>query len=108
MSLKLDDTAGIASGAVFDCMDGWRDLIAKAASEVAELPEEWNARIVGGKLEDGGLFLDIWYDGWSPHIAIEAFTDDFREMSLTICEVCGRRGRLRLIGVAATRCDDHA
>ncbi|NEI24127.1 hypothetical protein GUK30_32800 [Rhizobium leguminosarum] len=110
MALEFHDTAGIASGSVFECEDGWRGLIAKAAAEVAEvdrMAEGWNVRIVGGWVTDGALTLQISYDGRWPYEVVKLICDEYRAKSMTICEVCGRPGRLRS-SIAATRCDDHA
>ncbi|MGO7266128.1 hypothetical protein [Rhizobium johnstonii] len=111
MALEFHDTAGIASGSVFECEGGWSDLITKAAAEAAEvdrMAEDWNVRIVGGWVTDGALTLQIFYAGRWPYEVVKSICDEYRAKSLTICEVCGRPGRLRSIGVASTRCDDHA
>lgn len=92
----------------FECRQGWHGLIQKAADEVATFSPSWGVRLVGGKEKLGSLVLFVRYDDTAAMDAVEAFIEDFRKRSLGVCEQCGRRGRLRLGVVAATRCEDHA
>lgn len=92
----------------FECRQGWHGLIQKAADEVATFSPSWNARLVGGKEKFGSLILFVSHAGGGATEPCEAMIEDFRKRSLSICEECGRRGRLRLGVVAAVRCEDHA
>ncbi|MGO7821197.1 hypothetical protein ACC684_28515 [Rhizobium ruizarguesonis] len=88
---------------------GWLGLIQEAQAEIGALPAAWNARLVGGKEKFGYLQLSINWQGHARRDRIEAITERYRKRSLTICEECGKLGRLRMgISIAATRCDDHA
>ncbi|MBY4615703.1 MULTISPECIES: hypothetical protein [Rhizobium] len=88
---------------------GWLGLIQEAQGEIGALPAAWKARLVGGKEKLGYLQLSINWQGHARRDRIEAITEQFRKRSLTICEECGKPGRLRMgVSIAATRCDDHA
>ncbi|NHT78936.1 hypothetical protein G8E10_24870 [Rhizobiaceae bacterium CRRU44] len=108
MGLTFENVAGIAPNAEFECRSGWRDLIEKAAGEMADYPDDWRVVIAGGKEKMGGLVLSVSYVGRWPVEPVEYFIEDWRKASLAVCEECGSAGRLRLGVVAATRCEDHA
>ncbi|OWO89697.1 hypothetical protein B5E41_30110 [Rhizobium esperanzae] len=88
---------------------GWLDLIQEAQVEIAALPASWKARLVGGKEKFGYLRLTIEWHGRAGRDRIDVITERFRKRSRTVCEECGKPGRLRLgVSIAATRCDNHA
>lgn len=87
----IDNMAGVAPDAVFDCGEGWRDLIAKAAAEVAAWPDDWQGRIVGGSVKDGGLWLEIWFEGRWPYETAQFLKTDYHAMSLAICKTNGTK-----------------
>ncbi|MGO7674855.1 hypothetical protein ACC685_33370 [Rhizobium ruizarguesonis] len=94
----------------FECRPGWNGLIQQAANEIATFSASWNARIYGGKEKFGALYLFVGpFDNESSYDVLNDLVERYRKRSLTICEECGQRGRLRMgISIAATRCDDHA
>lgn len=88
---------------------GWLGLIQEAQAEIAALPVAWKARLIEGKEKFGYLRLSIDWKGRARRDRIEAIAERYRKRSLTICEECGKPGRLRMgVSIAATRCDDHA
>ena len=72
--------------------------------------KQWRAQIRGGKEKLGCFVLQVSYDhderGSSSEV--ERLREEMRLRSLSICEVCGKQGRLRLAGYAKTVCDAHA
>ncbi|MEY9831061.1 hypothetical protein ABIA25_002876 [Sinorhizobium fredii] len=89
---------------------GWGDLVRHAAERLETYPEEWRARIMGGKEKFGALVLWCQYDTKQrgARSEIERLREEVRLRSLATCEICGSSGRLRLSAFAKTVCDKHA
>lgn len=97
-------------GIRFACRSGWHKLIQKAADEMATFSPSWDAAIYGGKEKFGALYLSIGpWDNPSSRDTLAEFKERYRKASLSICEECGKAGRLRFgSGICATRCEEHA
>jgi len=108
--LIVDNADVIQSDARFALDLGWIGLLQHAAARVRTYPEEWRARIVGGKEKFGCLVLHIAcdYSARGCRGEVERLREEVRLRSLSMCEICGEPGRLRLSGFAKTVCDKHA
>lgn len=88
---------------------GWLGLLEHAAARLGSYPQEWRARIVGGKEKFGCCVVHIIcdYDQRGCRSEVERLREEVRLRSLSTCEICGSSGRLRLSGYAKTVCDKH-
>ncbi|RVH78100.1 hypothetical protein CN203_11430 [Sinorhizobium meliloti] len=107
--LIVDNADVIQSDARFALDIGWIGLLQHAADRVRTYPEEWRARIVGGKEKLGCCVVHIScdYDQRGCRSEVERLREEIRLRSLATCEICGSSGRLRLSGFAKTVCDAH-
>ncbi|MCS4092601.1 hypothetical protein [Rhizobium sp. BK176] len=89
---------------------GWISLLQHAADRVRTYPEGWRARIAGAKEKFGCCVVHIGcdYDQSGCRSEVERLREEVRLRSLSMCELCGESGRLRLSGFAKTVCDQHA
>lgn len=89
---------------------GWRELLNRAVERIGTYPEEWRARLEGGKEKFGCMILHVPADYTIPgcRAEVERLREEIRLASLATCEVCGEQGRLRLGSYARTLCDVHA
>ena len=85
----------------FDCDDGWFDLIYKLSEDIVKVCPECEACQVKEKF--GGLRFytdngneEVW------NLVREA-----EEKSFTICEICGKEGKLYTEGWYKTKCEEH-
>ncbi|WP_142627993.1 hypothetical protein [Rhizobium sp. P007] len=108
--LRHDDGDAIDADANFALGMGWISLLQHAAERIRSYPNEWSARIVGAKEKLGCLVLHIAcdYDQRGCRGEVERLREEVRLRSLSMCELCGEPGRLRLSGYAKTVCDQHA
>ncbi|WP_421405110.1 hypothetical protein, partial [Agrobacterium fabrum] len=108
--LHRDNSDVISTDASFAVGMGWLPLLQHAADRVRTYPKSWSARIVGGKEKLGCLALHIAcdYSARGCRGEVERLREEVRLRSLSICEICGSSGRLRLAGYAKTVCDEHA
>jgi hypothetical protein len=107
--LRHDNGDVIDADANFALGMGWLSLLQHAADRVRSYPDEWNAKIVGGKEKLGCLVLHIAcdFDARGCRSEVERLREEIRLRSLSTCEICGEAGRLRLSSYAKTVCDTH-
>ncbi|KQQ72460.1 hypothetical protein ASF70_13110 [Rhizobium sp. Leaf321] len=100
----------IIEGAEFSLGPGWVPLLNRAAQRLDTYPSGWCALLRGAKEKFGCLVLHISYDRdeRGSRSEVERLREEIRLTSLSICEACGRPGRLRMAGYAKTVCDRHA
>lgn len=108
--LRHDNADVISTDPNFAVGIGWVPLLQHAADRVRTYPEEWHARLVGGREKRGCLVLHIAcdYNARGCRSEVERLREEIRLRSLATCEICGSSGRLRLAGYAKTVCDQHA
>lgn len=108
--LKMAHPEKILADAAFALDVGWAELLSAAAARVDTYPMSWRTKIVGGKEKFGCLVLHIDYDGDQPgaRSEVERLREEIRLRSLSMCDICGCQGRLRLSSIAKTVCDKHA
>lgn len=108
--LHRDNSDVIDPAANFAVGMGWLGLLRHAADRVRSYPEVWRGRIVGGKEKFGCCVVHIAcdYEQRGCRSEVERLREEVRLRSLSMCELCGESGRLRLSGVAKTVCDQHA
>lgn len=116
---KIGNYKPIAYG--IQCDDGWFDLIDELLSKIKELDPENTVKVVQIKEKFGGLrvytmgalALDIFgldkIELGSERLSILNLTTEYEKKSLSICEVCGKSGKLRKTkgGYYKTVCDEH-
>ena len=78
---------------------GWKDLIETCFNACFE----YNVRVSQVKEKYGGL---RFYVGGAPR-EVHDIIDECERLSYTICEVCGKPGKLREGGWLRTLCDEH-
>ncbi len=108
--LRHDNADAISTDANFAVGMGWLGLLQHAAERVRSYPEVWRAQVVGAKEKFGCLVVHIAcdYDQRGCRSEVERLREEVRLRSLSMCEICGEPGRLRLSGFAKTVCDKHA
>lgn len=108
--LRGDNTDVISPDARFAMDIGWIPLLQHAADRVRTYPMAWKVSLVGGKEKLGCCVLHIAceYDARGCRSEVERLREEVRLRSLSMCEICGSSGRLRLSGFAKTVCDKHA
>ena len=86
--------------------EGWEQILRSALTKLSAVSGP--PRVSGGKEKGGCLVLHVAHDP-AQREAVEAIRADLRKRSLTVCEECGKAGRLRM-GIAQfkTTCEDHA
>ncbi|TAW73025.1 hypothetical protein ELI16_14305 [Rhizobium ruizarguesonis] len=107
---RADNTEVISPDARFAMDIGWIALLQHAADRIRTYPAAWKVQLVGGKEKFGCLVLHIAcdYDQRGCRSEVERLREEVRLRSLSICEICGEPGRLRLSGYAKTVCNRHA
>ncbi|MBB3520954.1 hypothetical protein [Rhizobium sp. BK456] len=107
--LRSLNPAAIAEDAEFRMDIGWAALLQRAATRIESYPAAWRAKIVSGKEKLGCLVLsvDCDYSARGCRSEVERLREEIRLTSLSVCEICGNPGRLRLGGYAKTLCKKH-
>lgn len=90
----------LTAGWIGDCNEGWRGIIEPLIKELAE----HDGDIFQIKEKFGGL--RFYYFGGNEDFRKKV--DKAEEKSYTICEYCGKPGRLRYGGWIKALCDEHA
>lgn len=80
---------------------GWYELVKDLIIELTEAG--WNGKVSCIKEKYGSLRFYISQNDYY----LEKIIDNYREKSLKICEICGKRGRLRYGGWMETLCVWH-
>lgn len=87
---------------------GWHGLL----DEIFDLKEKLGnpTSIVQVKEKYGGLrvYTAVYFGEDSPYNELEKLITDTERRSFTICEDCGKEGKLRNGGWHRTLCDEHA
>ncbi|MGO8024894.1 hypothetical protein [Rhizobium leguminosarum] len=108
---KLRDDNGdvIQPDARFAMDIGWLSLLQHAADRVRTYPSDWRVRIDGAKEKLGCCVVHVTcdYSARGCRSEVERLREEVRLRSLSMCEICGSPGRLRLSGYAKTVCDQH-
>ena len=101
---KRNSTEILEEDAITMVGKGWEPLIRRVYASIREVAPY--VRVTTVKEKFGGLriYPNVYDDRLEPHI-----TSASKE-SLSICEVCGRDGTLRMLShrLYATRCDPHS
>lgn len=107
---RHDNGDVIAADASFAIGIGWLSLLQHAADRVRTYPMAWKVALVGGKEKLGCCVLHIACDSDQRgcRSEVERLREEVRLRSLSMCEICGEPGRLRLSTYAKTVCDPHA
>ncbi|MDX1216271.1 hypothetical protein GOL99_12075 [Sinorhizobium medicae] len=107
---RIDNGDVINADASFRMDIGWLDLLQHAADRVRTYPDAWKVKIDGGKEKFGCAIIHIScaYDQRGCRSEVERLMEEIRLRSLSVCEICGGGGRLRLSGFAKTVCDQHS
>ena len=87
--------------------EGWSGLIDAIFNKRDEL--NLDVKIVQVKEKWGGLrvYTGAFYDD-AVHTEFDKFLIEMEKQSFTICETCGKPGKLRSGGWYRTVCDEHA
>ncbi|TCA07750.1 hypothetical protein E0H68_29195 [Rhizobium leguminosarum bv. viciae] len=106
---RADNTEVISPDARFAMDIGWLDLLQHAADRVRTYPSDWRVRIDGAKEKLGCCVVHVTcdYSARGCRSEVERLREEVRLRSLSMCEICGSSGRLRLSGYAKTVCDQH-
>ncbi len=107
--LRDNHPGRIAPDAVFRMDIGWSRLLNRAAGRIGSYPQSWKATLVSGKEKLGCcvISVDCDYSARGCRSEVERLREEIRLTSLSVCEICGSPGRLRLAGYAKTVCDKH-
>lgn len=108
--LRSDNADVINADARFAMDIGWVDLLQDAVDRVRTYPSDWRVRIDGAKEKFGCCVVHVTcdYSQRGCRSEVERLREEVRLRSLSLCEICGSSGRLRLSGYAKTVCDAHA
>jgi hypothetical protein len=97
----------------FQCADGWRRLVRDLSEEIARIVGSSEAaprlRVVQVKEKYGALRYYVENVPPAQAEAVQAAVEHAAARSVTLCEHCGARGRLRETqeGIYHTACDAH-
>jgi len=99
----------------FECGDGWYDLIDALCKKIQNYidwerkypppHDEKIEQVVAAQVKEKFGGLRFYFDGGND--VIRGMVMMAEEMSYSICEECGNKGRLRINGWVITRCDEH-
>lgn len=87
--------------------DGWHDLVTKLDAELRTIDPDYTLDQCKEKF--GGLRYYVNFsDNCTDFDEADKIICKYEEMSETICDVCGKQGKLRgKDGWLATRCEEH-
>ena len=109
VDLKAKYPEMIFPGADFACGPGWTDLIEDFLKEVIKW-RKFDVAFMLYSLKEkfGSIQISTEYSR-NFYSTAERIKQDFKKRSLTVCEECGKPGRLRMgVGICKTTCDRHA
>jgi hypothetical protein len=99
----------------FECGDGWFDLIDALCKRIQNYldwerkypppHDEEIEQVVAAQVKEKFGGMRFYFDGGND--VIRGMVMMAEEMSYSICEECGNKGRLRGSGWVITRCDEH-
>lgn len=97
-----------------DCEDGWFQLITSLSKKINDIclynkiPATEHPKAIQVKEKFGGL---RFYVGNIPSFLfqeINTVIQEFEQLSLQTCEICGASGKIRQLSWVRTLCDQHA
>ena len=109
-NLIAENTDVVAHDADFAFDIGWLQLVRDAVGRIRTYPAAWKVRLDGGKEKFGCCVLHVAcdYSARGCRSEVERLREEIRLRSLSICDICGEQGRLRIGNWAKTVCDKHA
>lgn len=90
----------------FECGDGWVELIAALSTEITAHAKVTGLDTVATQVKEKHGSLRYYVDFGDDEIC--RLIDEAEEKSESICEVCGKPGRLMRSGWLKTRCEPCA
>ena len=96
-----------------DVGSGWRDLCIRTFRKIADAYSRHNAdwsqfALLQIKEKFGGLCIYLGGMESGLYEDVDSIVDDAEDESFTICEVCGKPGKLYKTGWMKTLCEEHA